>query len=78
MLRPEDEVDPEVFAPWPRGSASSIHRTFCARVERMVAILALKHVSLTSGGSENYFTEMCSGFKAGSYLRLIDFCITQL
>jgi len=26
----------------------------------------------------NYFTEMCSGSEAGSYLWLIDFCITQL
>jgi len=26
----------------------------------------------------NYLTEMCSGSEAGSYLRLIDFCITQL
>ena len=25
-----------------------------------------------------YFTEMCSDSEAGSYLRLIDFCITQL
>ena len=25
----------------------------------------------------NYFTEMCSGSEAGSYLRLIDSCITQ-
>ena len=25
-----------------------------------------------------YFTEMCSGSEAGLYLRLIDFCITQL
>jgi len=25
-----------------------------------------------------YFTEMCSGSESGSYLRLIDFCITQL
>ena len=29
-------------------------------------------------GQNNYFTEMCSGSEAGSYLRLIDFCITQL
>jgi len=29
-------------------------------------------------GKNNYFTEMCSGSEAGSYLRLIDFCITQL
>jgi len=28
--------------------------------------------------SEDYFTEMCSGSEAGSYLRLIDFSITQL
>jgi len=26
----------------------------------------------------NYFTEMCSGSEAGSYLKLIYFCITQL
>jgi len=26
----------------------------------------------------NYFTEMCRGSEAGSYLRLIDLCITQL
>jgi len=26
----------------------------------------------------NYFTEICSGSEEGSYLRLIDFCITQL
>ena len=25
----------------------------------------------------NYFTQMCRGSEAGSYLRLIDFCITQ-
>jgi len=25
-----------------------------------------------------YFTEMCSGSEAGAYLRLMDFCITQL
>jgi len=26
----------------------------------------------------NYFTEMCSGSEEGSYLRLMDFCITRL
>jgi len=30
------------------------------------------------GVKNNYFTEMCSGSQAGSYLRLIDSCITQL
>jgi len=34
--------------------------------------------SLRRRGFKNYFTEMCSGFEEGSYLRLIDFCITQL
>ena len=29
-------------------------------------------------GENTYFTEMCSGSEAGSYLRLIDLCITQL
>ena len=28
--------------------------------------------------STNHSTEMCSGSEAGSYLRLIDLCITQL
>jgi len=31
-----------------------------------------------AGGRNNHFTEMCSGTEAGSYLRLIDSCITQL
>jgi len=26
----------------------------------------------------NYFTEMCSGSEAGSYLGIINFCNTQL
>jgi len=34
--------------------------------------------TLPQPGTHNYFTEMCSGSEAGSYLRLIDFCITQL
>ena len=29
-------------------------------------------------GSRIYFTEMCSGSEKGSYLRLIDFRLTQL
>jgi len=34
---------------------------------------------LRGGARENnYFTEMCSGSEEGSYLRLIDLCITQL
>ena len=34
-------------------------------------------LACSSQFENNYFTEMCSGSKAGSYLRLIDFCITQ-
>ena len=32
---------------------------------------------MTSQLQKRYFTEMCSGCKAGSYARLIAFCITQ-
>ena len=35
-------------------------------------------LSSTPPGMNNYFTEMCSGSEAGSYVRLIDFYITQL
>ena len=31
-----------------------------------------------SAFKNNHFTEMCCGTEAGSYLRLIDSCITQL
>jgi len=31
-----------------------------------------------SGSDNNYLAEMCSGAEEGSYLRLIDLCITQL
>jgi len=30
------------------------------------------------GLPEGWWTEMCSGSEAGSYVRLIDLCITQL
>jgi len=33
----------------------------------------LKGVGSTGQFENNYFTEMCSGSEAGSYLRLIDF-----
>jgi len=36
-------------------------------------------VDCTKGQFKNsHFTEMCSGSEAGSYLRLVDSCITQL
>jgi len=41
----------------------------------------VKHVNLNDQNTafeNNYFTEMCSGSEAGSFSRLIDFCITQL
>ena len=33
---------------------------------------------MQAGVKNNHFTEMCSGSEAGSYLRLIDSCITEL
>ena len=40
------------------------------------------HLNISCRGSNqfknNYFTEMCSGSEEVSYLRRIDFCITQL
>ena len=39
---------------------------------------ASPNVSEGLGFRVNYFTEMCSGSEAGSYLRLIDSCSTQL
>ena len=38
----------------------------------------LEVVDRTGYGENNCFTEMCSGSEVGSYLRLIDFCSTQL
>ena len=35
-------------------------------------------VDYLTGMFLQYFTEMCSGSEAGSYLRLTNFCITQL
>jgi len=38
----------------------------------------LNTLGSSSQFKNNYFTEMYSGSEAGSYLRLIDFCITKL
>ena len=35
-------------------------------------------VRVGSRSKDNYLAEMCSGSEEGSYLRLMDFCITQL
>ena len=50
------------------------------RVEcRRVALdLTMRRRRLGECWLNNYFTEMCSGSEASSYLRLIDFCITHL
>jgi len=40
--------------------------------------LAREHRQLVVRVKNNCFTEMCSGSEAGSYLRLIDSCITQI
>jgi len=36
------------------------------------------HAAAQVNFKNNHFTEMCCGTEAGSYLRLIDSCITQL
>jgi len=37
-----------------------------------------RRAEIGGGRRESYFAELCSGSEEGSYLRLIDFCITQL
>jgi len=50
-----------------------------AKGGRPVAALNTGTLPMVGGGvKNNYFAEMCSGSEEGSYLRLIDFCITQL
>jgi len=39
---------------------------------------ARQHLPNRIFSMNNHFTEICSGSEAGSYLRLIDSCITQL
>ena len=44
-----------------------------------LAFLALDDYRKVSSRFENnYFTEMCNDSEAGSYLRLIDVCVSQL
>jgi len=40
--------------------------------------MCTQHGVYEERGHLKYFTEMCSGSEAGSYLRLIECCITQL
>ena len=42
------------------------------------AVRPLQSASRREEFKNNHFTEMCCGTEAGSYLRLIDSCITQL
>ena len=64
----------------------SQHALSRAKVDELVPhnqIVNLRIVQPTEAGRgsdcvNNYFTEMCSGSETGSYLRLIDMCITQL
>ena len=44
----------------------------CPRIARIVLVPCIAQFK------NNHFTEMCCGTEAGSYLRLIDSCITQL
>ena len=48
------------------------------RITRRILKLAPAPNRYISQFKNNRFAEMCSGSEAGSYLRLIDFCISQL
>ena len=58
-------IDFVITGPCPLPTVSSIFACTCTR-------------GYTSQCKSNCFTEMCSGSEAGSYLRLIDVCISQL
>ena len=46
--------------------------------EAQAPVHAVRHDLHTSQFKNNHSTEMCSSSEAGSYVRLIDSCITQL
>ena len=48
------------------------------RSRRIVSRWFLSRILRAKVDKNNFFIEMCNGSEAGSYLRLIDFCITQL
>jgi hypothetical protein len=50
-------------------------RLALAPTETHDTIKSDKEVAASGRVANNYFTEMCSGSEAGSFLRLIDFCI---
>ena len=88
-LCPRDECRrttlPLLTTPVQRGNTPSIHTSHITRYgmnkHRVPSKLILSDSTPTAHSSQfenNYFTEMCSGSEAGSYLRLIDFCITPL
>jgi len=62
------------------------HSTLGSRVIKKLRVCLHRHHRrvrkpahrYSSQFENNYFTEMCSGSEEGSYLRLIDGCITQL
>ena len=57
-----------------------LHLGSCERISYLPVGKSTVEDLLTDSSQfkNNYFTEMCSGSEAGSYLRLIDVCITQL
>ena len=68
---------------WSPGGLSAVSRR--SRRETMVVfkicevVLVMLENNVTAVSCRNnYFAAMGSGSEAGSYLRLIDFCITQL
>jgi len=67
----------------PPGAGDIFRRAFASRVypSSVLAKMGLMHVRgvlLFGAPGCVHLTEMCSGSEAGSYLRLIDSCITQV
>ena len=60
------------------GRSKEIATPLCHGFKEVATPRDLRRLRPVTGSLENnYFTEMCSGFEEGSYLRLIDLCITQ-
>ena len=54
-----------------------VHPRLCFGLQKC-AVVPNRKVGPRKPHLDNHFTEMCSGAEAGSYLRPIDSCITQL
>ena len=66
------------FGGWQESLVSLVRVAMLGRAGTHIRLGIARAGTPTPQYENNYFTEICSGSEAGSYLRLIDFCITQL